>query len=221
MIDLYYARPSLFSRPVWLALVEKQLPHRLIPVDITKNRLDSAFLDLNPFGQIPVLVDDDRRIFESAAILDYLEARYPAISLLPSDPAALATVRMAQFVGVNKLIPALVKLLSTEKSSDERQLANRETQQIVGFLGELLGNTSYFGGDNLTLAEICTGSFLHRLPEFDIDLPANLTDWNDRLLSRSSWQEIQLSPAEWESFCRHIRILPKLWQRRRRQQLSP
>lgn len=36
MLKLYYARPSVYARPVWLALIEKQLPFELVPVDLER-----------------------------------------------------------------------------------------------------------------------------------------------------------------------------------------
>jgi glutathione S-transferase len=221
MIELYYARPSLFSRPIWLALLEKQIPHQLIAVNLVEDSLSPEFLSINPFGQIPVLVDGDRRIIESMAILDYLEAAYPNPPLLPQDPDGIAQVRMAQFIGVNKLVPVIIRLL-TDPESEEYYYANREARQALHFLTDLLGETTYFGGDRLTVAEIFIGSFLYRLPELGVpltDYPA-LANWSDRLLSRPTWQQIQLAPDEWENFKRHIRMLPKIWQRRKRQRLA-
>ena len=75
MIKLYYARPSLLARPVWLALLEKQLPFELVPVNLRSEQFEPEFIALNPFSHVPVLVDGDFRVIESLAILDYLEAK--------------------------------------------------------------------------------------------------------------------------------------------------
>jgi glutathione S-transferase len=101
-------------------------------------------------------------------------------------------------------------------------IVHREARQSLDFLQNLLGNSSYFGGEHLTLAEISVGSFLYRLTDLGLplsDYPA-LADWSDRLLARPAWQQIQLAPAEWENFKRHIQMLPKIWQRRKRQRLA-
>jgi glutathione S-transferase len=221
MLKLYYARPSLLSRPIWLALLEKQLPHQLIAVNLMENPLSPEFLSINPFGQIPVLVDGDLTLIESMAILDYLEATYPNPPLLPQDPRRIGQVRMAQLVGINKIVPTMVRLVAAPES-DEHQYAHLEARQALDFLQNLLGNSSYFGGEQLTLAEISVGSFLYRLTDLGLplsDYPA-LADWSDRLLARPAWQQIQLAPAEWENFKRHIRMLPQIWQRRKRQRLA-
>lgn len=49
MLKLYYARPSLYARPVWLALLEKQLHFELVPINLSGDRFEPEFLGLNPF----------------------------------------------------------------------------------------------------------------------------------------------------------------------------
>jgi glutathione S-transferase len=69
-----------------VALPEKGLDFQLIPLKLNGDQLTPEFLSLNPFHHIPVLVDGDFSLFESLAILDYLEAQYPDPSLLPLLP---------------------------------------------------------------------------------------------------------------------------------------
>ncbi|MDY6941151.1 MAG: glutathione S-transferase family protein, partial [Cyanobacteriota bacterium] len=52
MLKLYYARASIYARPVWLALLEKQLPFAAIEVDLGREQFQPDFLALNPFGRI-------------------------------------------------------------------------------------------------------------------------------------------------------------------------
>ncbi len=57
MLTLYYARPSVYSRPVWLALLEKKLPFESIHLKMDGDRFTSEFSQISPFYRIPVLVD--------------------------------------------------------------------------------------------------------------------------------------------------------------------
>jgi glutathione S-transferase len=222
MLKLYYARPSLLARPVWLALLEKQLPFELIPVNLGGEQFEPEFLTLNPFSHVPVLVDGDFRILESLAILDYLEAKYPNPPLLPKDPVTLATVRMAQMVSLNELLPAIAKLIIHDDPSTESDYALLRAINTLKFLEQLLGDRTFFAGEQLTFADIVAGTLICRLPDLGISLVdyPHLGAWSDRLLSRPTWQQIQLSPEEWSSFKRHLRVLPKIWERRRRQRLK-
>jgi glutathione S-transferase len=222
MLKLYYARPSLYARPVWLALLEKQLAFELVPVNLSGEQFEPEFLDLNPFSHVPVLVDGDFRVVESLAILDYLEAKYPILSLLPIEAIALARVRMVQLVTLNELLPAIVGLIIHDKNSAEFHYAQLRAINTLSFLERMLGDCPYFSGEQLTLAEIVAGTLVPVLPALEIpliDYP-KLNVWSERLLSRPSWQTIQLSPEEWSSFKRHMQVMPKIWQRRRRQRVN-
>jgi glutathione S-transferase len=226
MLKLYYARPSAYARPVWLALLEKQLSFELIPVDLSGKQFEPEFLALNPFSHVPVLVDGDFRVVESLAILDYLEAKYPTPSLLPTDAIALARMRMAQLVALNELLPAVIKLIihedpQAEKSTDF-EYARLRAINTLDFLENLLGDSLYFAGEQLTMAEIVAGTFVYRMPSLGIALTdyPKLQVWSERLLLRPAWQQIELSSEEWSSFKRHMKVIPKIWERRRRQRIS-
>jgi len=222
MLKLYYARPSAYARPVWLALLEKQLPFELIAVDLSGEQFEPEFLALNPFSHVPVLVDGDFRVIESLAILDYLEARYPERSLLPTDAIALAKVRMVQMVTLNELLPAVFRLLVRDENSVELEYAQLRAINTLNYFEALLEDSPYFAGEQLTLAEIVAGTLVHRMPDLGIALTnySKLNRWSDRLLARPTWQQIALSSEEWSSFKRRMRVIPKIWQRRRHQRIN-
>ena len=85
MLKLYHTPISANSRRVWIALLEKEIPFELVPLKLDGDQFQPEFLAINPFHHIPVLVDDDFRLIESLAILDYLEAKYPSPAMLPTD----------------------------------------------------------------------------------------------------------------------------------------
>jgi glutathione S-transferase len=80
----------------------------------------------------------------------------------------------------------------------------------------------YFAGEHLILAEIVAEMLVYILPNLGISLVEypRLHDWPERLTARSTWQQIHLSPEEWSSFKRHLRVMPKIWERRRRQRVN-
>lgn len=226
MLKLYYARPSVYARPVWLALIEKQLPFELVPIDLSGQQFEPEFLAVNPFGHVPVLEDGDFRVIESMAILDYLEARYPDIALLPTEAAALAKVRVVQMLTLNELLPGVFKLLIENQRSNQKsaeiEYAQLRVSNTLGFLENLLGEGGYFAGEQFTFAEIVAGTIVYRVPELGIALAdyPRLNRWSERLLARPSWQQIALSAEEWSTFKRRMRVIPKIWQRRRHQRVT-
>lgn len=66
-------------------MYEKNIPYETVPVDLVKKEQKRPeFLKMNPYGKVPVLVDD-AIIYESCIINEYLEEKYPAPPLLPAD----------------------------------------------------------------------------------------------------------------------------------------
>ncbi|WP_299403881.1 glutathione S-transferase family protein [Acaryochloris sp. IP29b_bin.148] len=218
MILFYFAKPSLFSRPVWITLLEKGLEFELVPVSMEKGgQFTPEFRALNPFCRIPVLVDNGFCVTESQAILDYLEKQYPQPPLLPSDVQALAKVRMVQMVSINELMPAIGELLM--QKPDQQTYARHRAATALTVFEERLGHAPYFGGQQLSLADIVAGVFVPVACELGIDLVDHppLQTWLDRLTARDAWQQTQLSVAEKDRFLRSIRALARIWRKRRRQ----
>ena len=94
-LTFYYGSGSPFAWRVWLALEYKQLSyeHRLMSFsagDLKK----PEFAAVNPRYKVPAIVDDGFALYESQAIVEYLEERYPAPpSLFPGDLRNRALVR--------------------------------------------------------------------------------------------------------------------------------
>ena len=96
---LYGADYSVYVRIARLALIEKNVDHELIPVDVfSPEGLPSWYLALNPFGRIPAFEHDGLVLYETAAIARYIDEAFQGRSLQPDDPRARAA--MNQIVGL-------------------------------------------------------------------------------------------------------------------------
>ena len=94
-LKLHYNPLSTFSRRVLIAFAEKQVPHELVVVDMAARRhREQPFLSLDPYGRVPTLDEDGFVLFESTAILNYLEATRPSPPLVPADARGRALVDM-------------------------------------------------------------------------------------------------------------------------------
>lgn len=216
MLTLYYSPLSPNARRVWVLLLEKKLDFELKPLTLKGDQRHPDFIDLNPFQQIPVLVDNGFRVVESLAILDYLEARYPQPCFLPTDPQRLAVVRMVEQLTDQKLLYTLGSLISTPAATESHQRSLGIVTRTLTFWEQLLGTDLYFGGTVLSLGDIVAGTTLPLFVRLGISLkpyPA-LSHWNDRLQQRWAWQETELSHQAWREFKRRISVLMLMSQRR-------
>lgn len=88
MLHLHHCLSARSFRPLWM-LEELQLPYQLHMLPFPPRALAHSFLELNPLGTVPLLVQGDVRMTESAAMCQYLAATHPDAGLdVPSnDPA--------------------------------------------------------------------------------------------------------------------------------------
>jgi glutathione S-transferase len=95
-IDFYYGSGSPYAWRVWLALEHKSLPYALKLMSFDAGDLQKPeFLAINPRHKVPAIVDQGFALYESAAIVEYLDARYPSSgqSLFPLDLQQRAIAR--------------------------------------------------------------------------------------------------------------------------------
>ena len=199
MLQFYYHPLSPLARRVWIALLEKKLHFEPIIVNLDRGeQLKPEYLKLNPFHHVPIIVDDGLRVIESLAILDYLEFKYPEVSLLPNDAATLAKVKMAQMVTNSELGSLVVPLVYNDIESPKLSQAKRHLKRVCKFLSELLGNELYFGGSQFTIGDIVAGNGLILCSKlgFELDRFSNVEAYCRRLMEREVWQTIQPNEEE-------------------------
>jgi glutathione S-transferase len=174
---LYGADYSVYVRIARLALIEKDVDHELIPVDVfSPEGLPSWYLALNPFGRIPAFEHDGLVLYETAAIARYIDEAFQGQSLQPDDPRARAA--MNQIVGLldSYAYRTLVWDIYVERVSRPREGTPSDEGRIaaalpvaetcLAALDGLKRPGPFFLGESLTLAD------LHAAPIFAYFLKA-------------------------------------------------
>jgi glutathione S-transferase len=93
-LTFYFGSGSPFAWKVWLALEHKGIAYAPKRLSFDKDETRAPeFLKLNPRGRVPAIVDDGFALYESNAICEYLEDKYPQKPLLPKDAQGRAIVR--------------------------------------------------------------------------------------------------------------------------------
>jgi glutathione S-transferase len=209
MLTFYYNPLSPNARRVWLTLLEKGIDFEPVIMKLDGDQMQPEFLQISPFHHIPAIVDDGLRVLESLAIMDYLEAKYPQPQLLPTEPEALAKVRMVQMLTANELFPQIVPLIYASEESEKVIQAKQHIDKVLQFLSEVLADKAYMGGDRFTLADIVAGNAVTLLTFVDINLSDYpiIKNWCDRLMQREPWQKTAMSVEQFELFRRRLRVL--------------
>ena len=93
-LTFYYGSGSPFAWRVWLALEHKQIAYELKLMSFSAGDLRSAqFHAINPRHKVPAIVDDGFALYESVAIVEYLDEKYAGAKLFPADVEQRAVVR--------------------------------------------------------------------------------------------------------------------------------
>jgi len=160
---------SLATYRVRIALNLKGItPDEVIDVNLMKgNQRGAEFRKINPMMALPALIEDDGTVlFESLAILEYLDETHPEPPLLPKEPKARARVRgLAQIIACDThplIVPRVREFLSKDLSIDEPGVlkwCHHWHQQALEALETHLAGSPQTGrfaqDDQLTIADIC------------------------------------------------------------------
>jgi len=193
---------SPFGRSVLAALEEKGARYRLAPLTPGASKAPEH-LARHPFGRIPVLEHDGFSLYETQAILRYLDRVLQQPALTPADPRRAA--RMDQVMNINdwylfqgvgnviafqRIVGPKVLGLTTDEAAIEAALPRART--VFAELARLLGEQPYFAGDAVSLADLLVApqiDFMAPTPEWsELGLPhTNLAAWLKRMQARPSF----------------------------------
>ena len=175
---------SLATFRVRIALNLKGItPDEVIDVNLMQGKQrEDAFRKINPMMALPALIEDDGTVlFESLAILEYLDEIKPNPPLLPKEPKARARVRgLAQIIACDThplIVPRVREYLAHEYKVDEPGVLKWGQHWHVAALTALEANLSssrqtgrFCQGDQITIADICLAGQAAGSTYFKVDI---------------------------------------------------
>ena len=188
MMVLYSGTTCPFSHRCRFVLFEKGMDFEIRDVDLYNKPEDISVM--NPYGQVPILVERDLILYESNIINEYIDERFPHPQLMPGDPVDRARVRLF-LLNFEKELFAHVSVL--ENRAARSNIRDRLTQMAPVFL-----KNKFILGDNFSMLDVALAPLLWRLDYYGIDLSKNaapLLKYAERIFSRPAYIEA-LTPSE-------------------------
>lgn len=199
MLTIHGRATSSNVQIVMWAIAELQLKHTRLDVGAAFGGNDTPeYLAMNPNGLVPVLQDGDVTLFESAAIVRYLGARYGDEIFWPRDPGVRGMLDMWAEWAKSTLVPAMVPLFmqfvrTPERSRDAAVIsaATAELGNAALIADQRIGKGPFLGGEHLTFADIVFAQMLYRFFTLPIERPdtPNLAAYYERLSKRPAFAE--------------------------------
>jgi len=186
MMTLYSGTTCPFSQRCRIVLYEKGMDFQIVDVDLFNKPEDLAVM--NPYNQVPVLVERDLILYESNIINEYIDDRFPHPQLMPADPVMRARARLFLYRFENEMfnhVHAIEK--GTQKQSDKgRQVIRDALTQIA----PVFAKQKFMLGEEFSMLDVAIVPLLWRLDFYDIQLPktaAPLMKYAERLFSRPAY----------------------------------
>lgn len=201
MIKLYHCVSARSFRALW-ALEELQLPYQLTVLPFPPRVHAKSFLQLNPLGTIPLLIDGDTRMTESSAICEYLVARHGGgakggpVMIGPDDAEFGRYLNYLHFGEATLTFPMAIYMRYTRLEPPERKLPQAADDYRRFFLGRLRGiaqileSQDHLCAAGFSAADISVG---HALNFADFNglgesFPESLRAYLERLKQRDGWR---------------------------------
>ncbi len=163
-LHLYNAPGCPFAQRTRLVLREKGIDYAQTDIDL--EHPPAWYLALSPTGKVPLLKHGDTLLWESSIINEYLDERFPAPALMPTDPAERARLRIWIDYANTQFLPWFYKLLLEQSPARQVVLARTLSERLATLEAEAFTNTPgpYWSGEELGLADIAFYPFFERFP---------------------------------------------------------
>lgn len=185
-MKLYHHPLSGHSHRAHLFLSLIGQPVELVEVDLaSRAHKQPDFLQLNPFGQVPVLLDGDIAVPDSNAILVYVAKKFGKTDWLPETPAEAAAVQRWLSVAAGDIAfgPAAARLVTVFGAKLDADAAIARAHAVLKRMDDALAASPWIAAGHPTVADVALYSYTARAPEGFVDLKdyANVRQWLGRV----------------------------------------
>lgn len=196
MMTLYSGITCPFSHRCRFVLYEKGMDFEIKDVDIYNKPEDLAVM--NPYNQVPVLVERDLVLHESNIINEYIDERFPHPQLMPGDPVMRGRGRLVLYRMEKELFNHVQVLENPAATNKEQAKAREAIGNGLTMLAPSFSKSKYILGEDFSMIDVALAPLLWRLDHYDVKLgksAAPLFKYAERIFQREAFIEA-LTPAE-------------------------
>ena len=196
MMELYSGNTCIRSHQVRFVLAEKGILTEINNVD--GSVVPEDLMALNPYVNLPTLIDRELILYDSRVIVEYLDERYPHPPLMPVSPVERAKLRLGLATIERDFVEPAVALdlvLGTRVENAHR----KKLKSLLTSSADLFGIQRFFLNDDFTIVDCVIAPILWRLNLFGIELSGNqkfIYSYMERVFSRVAFKESMTEDEE-------------------------
>ena len=186
VMTLFSGADDVYSHQVRLVVAEKGINVEIVDVDPSNPPED--LIDLNPYNNVPTLVDRDLGLYNAQVIMEYLDERFPHPPLMPVDPVTRARNRLMLYrIGLDLYQPYQTISEGKDKAASK---ARKDLRDNLVMISPVFEHLPYFMSDEFSLVDCAVLPLLWRLPQLGVELPKQaqaLGAYMERMFARDSF----------------------------------
>jgi RNA polymerase-associated protein len=193
-MTLYSSDTDPYCHMVRIVLAEKGINYEVHDVDV--NDTPEDLKDLNPYNEVPTLVDRDLVLYGHQVIMEYLDERFPHPPLMPVDPVSRARNRLM----LRRIERDWYTLSDKIARGEDVDNARKELSDSLLTVSPIFEQKKYFMSDDFTVMDCAIAPLLWRLQHYGVVLPGSakpLITYAATVFDREAFKE-SLTEAETE-----------------------
>ena len=193
-MTLYSSDTDPYCHMVRIVLAEKGINYEATDVDLDDTPEDLK--DLNPYNEVPTLVDRDLVLYGHQVIMEYLDERFPHPPLMPVDPVSRARNRLM----LRRIERDWYTLSNKIAAGDDVENTRKELADSLLTVAPIFEQKKFFMSDDFTVMDCAIAPLLWRLQHYGVELPSAagaLITYAANVFNREAFKE-SLTEAEQE-----------------------
>ncbi len=196
MMVLFSGSTCPFSHRCRFVLNEKACDFEIQDVDLYNKppEIDA----MNPYGDVPILVERDLTLYNPNIINEYIDERFPHPQLMPADPIQRARARLFLYTFERELFSFVRVLENRDETEKRKAIARNQIREQLMQLSPIFAKNKFLMGDEFTMLDVMMAPLLWRLGYYGIDLPksaAPLLKYAESIFARPAFIA-SMTPSE-------------------------